>query len=310
MSPFQTLRTRATQRAIRMATPEVDEDFEYVDDEEWSTRLSYILKYHPQRQDGSQFMWRDDGLDRTHAVEMSERTRDRLERNSKRSWDLFYKENSTNFYKDRHYLHKVYPGIISAEEQTTTLLEIGCGVGNAFYPLQDLDPCLRVFAVDLSSEAIELVKSNPSYQNGRCEAFVCDMTKEMLPERIRRPDTVIDNVLLLFVLSAIEPENMLIVIRRACDVLKPGGFFFFRDYGRGDSAQLRFGEGHKIDQHFYARQDGTRAYYFSIEELSKLVHLAGMEIVELEYIKRTDSNRKLGKAWDRVWIHGIFRKRA
>ena len=26
-------------------------------------------------------------------------------------WDKFYKRNSTNFYKDRHYLHKVFPGI-------------------------------------------------------------------------------------------------------------------------------------------------------------------------------------------------------
>ena len=26
-------------------------------------------------------------------------------------WDKFYKRNDTNFYKDRHYLHKVFPGI-------------------------------------------------------------------------------------------------------------------------------------------------------------------------------------------------------
>ena len=46
-------------------------------------------------------------------------------------------------------------------------------------------------------------------------------------------------------------------------VLKPGGLLLFRDYGLYDHAMLRFGKGHKISEHFYVRQDGTRAFYFS-----------------------------------------------
>ena len=49
-----------------------------------------------------------------------------------------------------------------------------------------------------------------------------------------------------------------------CQVLAPGGCVLLRDYGRYDHAMLRFSAGHKLGDSFYVRQDGTRAYYFSI----------------------------------------------
>lgn len=49
-------------------------------------------------------------------------------------------------------------------------------------------------------------------------------------------------------------------------VLKPGGMVLFRDYGLNDHAMLRFSKGHKLADSFYVRQDGTRAFFFSLGE--------------------------------------------
>eukprot|EP00940_MAST-03C_sp_MAST-3C-sp2_P002099 g2099.t1 len=256
----------------------------------------------------------DTELDETHQERVDEETRLRLQRDAKRCWDMFYKENSTNFYKDRHYLHKVFKGIISnrdescgSKKKALSLLEIGCGVGNSFFPLMKLDPELSVYAVDLSSEAVRLIKENPAYESGRCSVFVCDVTKESLPRPIL--DATVDNVLLLFVLSAMRPEDMLTAVRRAAAPLRIGGKFFFRDFARGDEAQLRFDKGHKLGENFYARGDGTRAYYFTLREIRKLFDLAGFDVVELEYVKKTVANGKTGKEWIRTWVHGVFRRR-
>lgn len=98
----------------------------------------------------------------------------------------------------------------------------------------------------------------------------------------------VDFVTMIFVLSSITPEKMNGVLKNVYNVssstrytsfkiiyfliqvLKPGGCILFRDYGLYDHAMLRFGYGHKIAENFYARQDGTRAYYFSEGILSLL----------------------------------------
>ena len=43
-------------------------------------------------------------------------------------WDTFYVRNRDNFYKDRHYLHVVFPELAPSEaSHCLTLLEVGCG---------------------------------------------------------------------------------------------------------------------------------------------------------------------------------------
>ena len=38
---------------------------------------------------------------------------EKLEKDAKKNWDLFYKRNSTNFFKDRHWLTREFPEILS-----------------------------------------------------------------------------------------------------------------------------------------------------------------------------------------------------
>ena len=61
----------------------------------------------------------------------------RLEIEAAKNWDIFYKNNTTNFYKDRHYLLREFVELEQGlnKEQSVVLLDLGCGVGNAFWPV-------------------------------------------------------------------------------------------------------------------------------------------------------------------------------
>lgn len=73
-----------------------------------------------------------------------------------------------------------------------------------------------------------------------------------------------DLTTLIFVLSSIHPEKQAIAIRNLTKLVKKGGTVIVRDYGINDYAMLRFGRGAKLAERFYARQDGTRVFYFRL----------------------------------------------
>lgn len=92
-------------------------------------------------------------------------------------------------------------------------------------------------------------------------------------------------------------------------VLDNGGVVLFRDYGLYDMAQLRFKPGHKISDNFYMRQDGTRTYYFSIEEISKLFECVGFKTLSCNYVQRRTVNLKEKIDVPRIFVQGKFEKR-
>ncbi|XP_073899971.1 tRNA N(3)-cytidine methyltransferase METTL6 isoform X2 [Castor canadensis] len=237
-------------------------------------------------------------------VLVSDFKQQKLEKEAQKNWDLFYKRNSTNFFKDRHWTTREFEELRSCREyegQKLTMLEAGCGVGNCLFPLLEEDLNIFAYACDFSPRA-----QNPLYNPERCKVFQCDLTKDDLLDHV--PSESVDVVLLIFVLSAIHPEKMNLVLRNIYKVLKPGHSVLFRDYGLYDHAMLRFKAGNKLGENFYVRQDGTRSYFFTDEFLAQLFVDTGYEEVVNEYVFRETVNKKEGLCVPRVFLQSKFRK--
>jgi len=184
-------------------------------------------------------------------------------------------------------------------------LETGCGVGNALFPLMEVVKDLYYYAFDFSPRAIDFLKQNEIYDEEKCYAFVCNFVSEDFPPAVY---SGMDFILVLFVLSAIKPEERILAVQRIFASMFPGGFIFLRDYGRYDLAQIRFKSKNQLSKNLYGRQDGTLTYFFTLEEIQKLFEDAGFETVQLGYVRRLVENRKRENEMKRVWIQAKFRK--
>ena len=203
------------------------------------------------------------------------------------------------------------------------VVEIGCGVGNTVLPLLErsnvlsdrgVRPKLVVWGLDFAPVAITLLKTDPRFvgasRDGRANAGVWDIT-DPPPTGVA---SVADVSILLFCLSAISPSKMAAAARNATATLKPGSMLVFRDYGRYDEAQMKLGtsESKKLGKNFYVKHDGTRCYYFDLDDLKRLFGKndggCGLDVLELKYIRRSYSNKKTGVNRRRVWVQGRFKK--
>lgn len=134
------------------------------------------------------------------------------------------------------------------------------------------NPDLRIFAYDYSPHAVKLVQRNPLYESppiGSIEAAVWDLSSPAgIPGNLE--EGMVDVVVLVFVMSALHPNEWRQAIENIHKILKPGGLVVLRDYGRYDLAQLRFKANRLLDDNFYIRGDKTRVYFFELDELSLL----------------------------------------
>ncbi|XP_061674986.1 tRNA N(3)-methylcytidine methyltransferase METTL6 isoform X2 [Syngnathoides biaculeatus] len=233
----------------------------------------------------------------------------KLERDAQRNWDLFYKRNTTNFFKDRHWTSREFEELKTcrqSDSERLVLLEAGCGVGNCIFPLLEDQDNIFVYACDFSPRAVDFVKKNPLYRADRCSVFQCDLTRDDLRHDV--PEGSVDAATLIFVLSAIHPNKMALVVRNVHRVLKPGGAVLFRDYGVHDHAMRRFKASSKLADNFYVRQDGTRSYFFSKDFLAALFLEAGFCCVVNEYVQRETVNKKEGLCVARIFLQSKFIK--
>ncbi|KAL0545499.1 hypothetical protein IC582_015384 [Cucumis melo] len=230
--------------------------------------------------------------------------REKYEKDAKKYWDIFYKKHQDRFFKDRHYLDKEWGQYFCAEERKV-VLEIGCGAGNTVFPLIATYPNIFIHACDFSPRAVNLVETHKDFNESRVAAFVCDLTADDMSNHIS--PSSIDVVMMIFVLSAVSPEKMSLVLQNVKKVLKPTGHVLFRDYATGDLAQERFDcKDQKISENFYVRGDGTRAFYFSNEFLTSTFKANGFDARELDVCCKQVENRSRELIMNRRWVQAVF----
>ena len=163
---------------------------------------------------------------------------------------------------------------------------------------------------------MEVIRENQAYNTKNIQADVWDAASEELPPGLEEGS--VDVVVMIFIFSALAPAQWKQAVHNIHRVLKPGGEVLFRDYGRGDLAQVRFKKGRYLEENFYIRGDGTRVYFFDKDELVKIwagkdaddtgAGSTGFEVVDLGVDRRLLVNRAKELKMYRCWMQGRFRK--
>jgi len=86
-----------------------------------------------------------------------------------------------------------------------------------------------------------------------------------------------------------------------------------RDYAVGDCAYVRYRDEHqphqsKLDENFYVRGDGTRAYFFTEEFAAQLMREAGFTIERNQVNEKLVHNAKKQLTMRRLFLQGKYTK--
>lgn len=109
-----------------------------------------------------------------------------------------------------------------------SLFEVGCGVGNAFFPLCAKYPTLQLYACDFAKSAVDIIQVNfqqhfvynqksPDFDPTRMVVWQADLVKDDIRDKV--PAEGCDFLLILFVLSAVNPQNMDLFMEHALHVV-------------------------------------------------------------------------------------------
>ncbi|KIW20716.1 hypothetical protein PV08_01293 [Exophiala spinifera] len=247
------------------------------------------------------------------AAPVSDFDRTRFNEHPEKWWDLFYKQKTSTFFKDRKWLAQEFPvlnDVTRKDAGKKIILEVGAGAGNTAFPILRMNenPELKIFAVDFSKKAVDTMRDADDYRNcgGVMAADVWDAAGEHLPTGV--DEGSVDIVIMIFIFSALNPKQWQQAVRNIQRILKPGGEVLFRDYGRGDLAQVRFKAGRWMEENFYVRGDGTRVYFFEKEELEQIWGDT-FDILNLDIDRRLIVNRQRRIKMFRCWLQGRFRRK-
>lgn len=159
------------------------------------------------------------------------------------------------------------------------------------------------------------MRGHEAYDTQYIQADVWDVAGPDLPPGLQ--ESSVDVAVMIFIFSALSPDEWKRAVRNIHKVLKPGGLVCFRDYGRGDLAQVRFRKGRYLAENFYIRGDGTRVYFFDQDQLSDIwsgkddtdEDAPRFEIENLGSDRRLLVNRSSKVKMYRCWLQGRFRKK-
>ncbi|KAB2058961.1 hypothetical protein ES319_A11G268800v1 [Gossypium barbadense] len=174
-----------------------------------------------------------------------------------KAWKSFHIQHSSGkFFKERRYLLKEFPELVSCGDGCK-VLEVGCGNGSTALPILRNETLQR---------AKEFVAASKASVENRFRPFYCDFATTGFPkwlacancrENLGQKDQIcvsdvgeertletgswsmeersccvggVDFVTLIFTLSAVPLQIMPTALRECFSVLKPGGMLLFRDY--------------------------------------------------------------------------------
>ncbi|CAG8742828.1 17838_t:CDS:2, partial [Acaulospora morrowiae] len=218
--------------------------------------------------------------------------------------DLFYKRNTTKFFKNRNWIGREFTELsfndedLCPNDQKASTMKF-----LSLYSVLIVPPLIALFPVVLFRISSE---DRIRIRMWSGEFHFSDNLKDHISSAI------VDIVSIIFVLSAIPPEHHSYVVRNVSEVTRKGSILCFRDYAQFDETQLKFAatnEQHKLQENFYVRQDGTMSYFFTLEYLREIFENDQLfKMIDGGYVTRETINRAKDLCIDRRFLQAKFER--